>query len=120
MSTRDGQSRSSRGWLEATWGQGPRAFPDSAATVDLLTPALDFLEISKQKWTGTIKSTIRESLEELADMNRVCFSLSSQNSNFDTDDPKLSCAPHENFLSVGNRRKIPIPEMARPDFGQQA
>ena len=39
-------------------------------------------------------------------MNRIRFSISSQN-NFDTDDPKSSCASHENPLSVGNKRKIP-------------
>ena len=42
--------------------------------VDLLTPALDFLEIPQQKWTGIIESTVRASVEELAYMSRVRFS----------------------------------------------
>ena len=40
----------------------------------------------------------RASVKELA---------SSQESTFDTDDPKSSCASHENLLSVGSKRKIP-------------
>ena len=72
-----------------------------------LTPALEFLEIPIQKWTGIIKATVRASVEELAHMNRICFSMSSQNSIFDSDDPKLSYASHTNLLSVGSKRKIP-------------
>ena len=77
--------------------------------VELLTPALDLLqvEIPKQKWTCIIESTVRASVKELAYMNRIRFSISSQNNNFDTDDPKSSCAPHVNLLSVGNEHKIP-------------
>ena len=75
--------------------------------VDLQTPALDFHEILKQKCTGISNSPVRASVEELAYMNRIRFSIISQNNNFDTDDPKLSCASHENLLSVGNKRKIP-------------
>ena len=40
-------------------------------------------------------------------MNRIHFSVSSQNNNFDADEPKSSYASHENLLSVGNKRKIP-------------
>ena len=72
-----------------------------------LTPALEFLEIPIQKWTGIIKATVRASVEELAHMNRIRFSMSSQNSIFDSDDPKLSYASHANLLSVGSKRKIP-------------
>ena len=72
-----------------------------------LTPELDFLEIPIQKWTGIIEATVRASVEELAHMNRIRFSASSQNSIFDSDDPKLSYASHENFLSVGSKSKIP-------------
>ena len=74
--------------------------------VDLLTPVL---EIPKQKWTGTIESTFRASVEEVAYMNRIRCSISiqkSQNNKFDTDDPKSSRASHDNLLSVGNKRKI--------------
>ena len=74
---------------------------------DRLAPALDFLDIPKQKWTGIIESTVRASVEELVYMNGVRFSLSSQNRNFDTDDdPKSSCASHENLLNVANRHTI--------------
>ena len=59
-----------------------------------MTPAIEFLEFPTQKWTGIIKATVRASVEELAHMNRICFSASSQNSIFDSDDPKLS---HENL-----------------------
>ena len=75
--------------------------------VNLLTPALDFLEIPKQKWSGKIESVVRASVEELAYRHRIRFSISSQNINFDTDDSKSSCASHENRLSVGNKGKIP-------------
>ena len=75
---------------------------------ELLTPELEFLEIPKQKWTGIIEATVRASVEELAHMNRIRFSTSSQNSIFDSDDPKLSYAPHENLLTVGRNRKIQI------------
>ena len=74
---------------------------------ELLTPALEFLEISKQKWAGIIEATVRASVEELAYMNRVHFSTSGQNSIFDSDGPKSSYATHENLLSVGRKRKIP-------------
>ena len=57
--------------------------------VDLLTPALEFLEIPKQKWIGIIKATVRASVEELAYMNRIGFSTSSQSSPLDTDDPEI-------------------------------
>ena len=70
-------------------------------------PAREFLEISKQKWTGIIEATVRASVEELAYMNRVRFSTSSQNSIFDSDDPKSSCASDENLLNMGNKRKVP-------------
>ena len=60
--------------------------------VDLLTPSLEFFEIPKQKLTGLIEPTVCASVEELAYMNRIRFSTSSQNSIFDTDDP--SCASH--------------------------
>ena len=45
---------------------------------ELLTPALEFLEIPKQKWTGIIEATVRASVEveELAHMNRIRFSTS--------------------------------------------
>ena len=59
---------------------------------ELLTPELKFLEIPKQKWTGIIEATNCASVEELAR-----FSTSSQNSIFDSDDPKLSYASHENL-----------------------
>ena len=36
---------------------------------ELLTPALEFLEIPKQQWTGIMKATVRTSVEELAHMN---------------------------------------------------
>ena len=36
---------------------------------ELLTPALEFLEIPKQKWAGIIEATVHESVEELAYMN---------------------------------------------------
>ena len=36
--------------------------------VDLLTPALDFLENPNQKWTGIIESIVRASVEKLAYM----------------------------------------------------
>ena len=68
---------------------------------ELLTPELKFLEIPKQKWTGIIEATNCASVEELAR-----FSTSSQNSIFDSDDPKLSYTSHENLLSVGSKRKI--------------
>ena len=52
--------------------------------VDLpvLTPALEFLEIPKKKWTSIKDSeaTGRASVEELAYMNRIRFSASSQSS----------------------------------------
>ena len=75
---------------------------------ELLTPLLEFLEIPKQKWNGIIEATVRASEEELAQMNRIRFSTSSQNrdSIFDSEDPKLSYASHENLLSVGRTRKI--------------
>ena len=77
---------------------------------DLLTPImmLDFLEIPKQNWTGIIEiycPRIGPSVEELAYMNRIRFSIFNQNNSFDTDDPNLSCASYENLLSVGNKRK---------------
>ena len=72
-----------------------------------LTPELDFLEIPIQKWTGIIEATVRASVEELAHMNKIFFSASSQNSIFDSDDPKLSYASHENLLSAGSKLKIP-------------
>ena len=62
---------------------------------ELLTPTLEFLEIPKQKWTGIIEATVRASVEELAHMNRIRFSTSSQNSIFHSDDPKLSYASHD-------------------------
>ena len=68
--------------------------------------ALDFLEITKQKWAGIIESTVHTSVEELAYMNWICFSIFSKNINFDTDEPKLSCACHDNLLSRG-KCKIP-------------
>ena len=89
---------------------------------ELLTPALDFrvLEIPQQKWTGITEATVRASVEELAHINRIRFSTSSQNSIFrirfstssqnsifHSDDPKLSYASHENLLSVGSKRKFP-------------
>ena len=74
---------------------------------ELLKPALEFLEILKQKWTGIIEATVCASVEELAHMNRIRFSTSSQNSIFDSDDPKWPYASHENLLSVGSKRKIP-------------
>ena len=58
--------------------------------VDLLTPALEFLEILKQKWTGIIGANVHALVEELADMNQIRFSTSSQNCIFDADDPKSS------------------------------
>ena len=75
----------------------------------LLTPALELLEILKQKRTGIIEATVRASVEEQAHMNRICLDsfstgTSSQNSIFDSNDPKLSYASHE---SVGRKRKIP-------------
>ena len=75
--------------------------------VDLLTPALEFLEIPKQKWTGIREATVRASVEEMAYMSRIRFSTTSQNGIFDTDDPKSSCFSHENLLNVGSKRKIP-------------
>ena len=42
--------------------------------VDLLTPALEFLEVPNQnlqKWTGIIEATVRASAEELEYMNRI-------------------------------------------------
>ena len=72
--------------------------------VDLITPTLEFLEIPKQKWTGIIEVTLRASVEELAYVNRIRFSTSSQSNIFDADDPKSSCASHENLLSVGSKR----------------
>ena len=72
----------------------------------LLTHALDCLEIPKQKWTGIIASTVRASVEALAYMIQISFSISRQSSNFDADDPKSSCASHENLLSVGRKRKV--------------
>ena len=36
---------------------------------ELRTPALEFLEILKQKWTGIKEATDRASVEELAHMN---------------------------------------------------
>ena len=62
---------------------------------DVLTPALEFLEILEQKWTGIIKATVRASVEELAYMNRIRFSMSSQNSVFDSDDPNFSSSSLE-------------------------
>ena len=70
---------------------------------ELLTPALEFHEIPKQKWTGIIAATVRASVEELVHINRIRFSTSSQNSIFDSDDPKSSYASHENLLSVGSK-----------------
>ena len=61
----------------------------------------------KQKLTGIIEATVRASVEELAYMNRIRFSTSSQNSIFDTDDPKSSWTSDENHLSVGSKRKNP-------------
>ena len=54
--------------------------------------ALEFLEILRQKWTGIIEATqaVRASVEELAYMNLIHFSTSSQNTIFDNDDPKSS------------------------------
>ena len=57
--------------------------------------------------TGIIEATVHASVKELAYMNRISFSTSSQNSIFDTDDPKSSCTSHETLLSVGSKRKIP-------------
>ena len=54
--------------------------------VDLPTPALDFLEIPTQIWTGIRESTVSASVEE----QRIRFSISTQNNNFDTDDLKSS------------------------------
>ena len=62
---------------------------------ELLTPALEFIDILKQKWTGMIEATARTSVEELEHMNRIRFSMSSQNSIFDSDDRKLSYASPE-------------------------
>ena len=84
------------------WRLGARGM----VRTELLTPALEFLEIPKQKWVGIIAATVRASVEELAHMNRICFSTSSQNSIFDSDDPKLSYASRENLLSVGSKCKI--------------
>ena len=95
-----GKSRSSHGWLE------PEAWSSMVRT-KLLTPALGFLEIPRQNWTGIIEATVRASVAELAHMNRIRFPTSSQNSIFDSDDPKLSHASHENLLSVGRKRKTP-------------
>ena len=73
---------------------------------ELLTPTLEFLEIPKQKWTHIIEATVRASVEELAHINRIRFSTSSQHSIFDSDDPKWPYASHEKLLSVGSKRKI--------------
>ena len=74
---------------------------------ELLTPVLEILEIPKQKWTGIIDAAVRASVEELAHMNRIRFPTSSQNSIFDSDDPKSSYAAHKNLLSVGRKHKFP-------------
>ena len=55
-------------------------------SVDLLTPALEFLEIPKQKWSSIIEASVCASVEELVYMHRILFSLSSQSNTFDTDD----------------------------------
>ena len=72
-----------------------------------LTDALEFLEIPRQKWATIIDCTIRTSLEGLAYMNQIRFSISQQNNTFDTDDPKESRVTQERLLSVGRKRKIP-------------
>ena len=46
---------------------------------ELLTPALEFLEIPIQKWTGIIEATVLASVE-LAHIIEIRFSTSSQNS----------------------------------------
>ena len=101
MSTQDGQSRTSRasGWLEpGSQGHGKGGSADTCTRFPLIT---------KQKWTGIIESTVHASVEELTYMKRIRFSISSKDNKFDTDDPKSSCASHENLLSVGNKSKIP-------------
>jgi hypothetical protein len=72
-----------------------------------LTDALEFLEVPRQKWTTIIACTIRASLEGLAYMNQIRFSISQQHSTFDTDDPKEVKTTQEKLLSVGRKRKIP-------------
>ena len=76
---------------------------------ELLTLALEFLEIPKQKWDGIIVAT--SYCQRIGRRTGVhassSFSMSSQNSIFDSDDPKSSYAAHENLLSVGRKHKIP-------------
>jgi hypothetical protein len=60
-----------------------------------VTTTLEFLEISKQKWATIIEHSIRKTIEGLAYMNRIRFSLSSQHKNFDTDDPTALAANQE-------------------------
>ena len=64
------------------------------------------ISLKSQNGTGIIEFTFSTSVEQLVNINRICFSVSSQNNNFDTDDPKSSCTSHENLLSEGNKRKI--------------
>ena len=61
------------GWkVEILPGPGPRVVGAwGMVKVDLLIPALEFLEILKQKWNGIIKSTVRASVEELACINGI-------------------------------------------------
>ena len=86
-------------------GWSPRHGPDR--TTDTCARVPGVREIPKQKWTGIIDAAVRASVEELAHMNRIRFSTCSQNSIFDSDDPKSAYASHENLLSVGSKSKIP-------------
>ena len=74
---------------------------------DLLTTALEFLEIPKQKWATMIESTVRTSVEGLAYMHRIRFSESNQNNTFDTDEPIVIITNQKKLLSVGHKHKIP-------------
>ena len=91
------------GWAVSIlpWVVGARGMIKHA----LLTPSLEFLDIPKQRWSTIIEHTVCASVAALAYMNRVRFSLTCQNSMFDTDDPRVKVASQETRLSVGNKRK---------------
>ena len=72
--------------------------PGHSQPVDLLTrkPALDFLEIPQQKWTGIIESTVRASVEELAYLNRIRFYIDTDHDHHDGDPlAKSLCASQD-------------------------
>ena len=73
--------------------------------VDLLMPALEFLAVPKQKWTGMMDATIipavRASAQELACMNRIRVSAPSQS--FDTHSLRQAS------LSRATKQLMPTP-----------